>query len=232
MTCLFRRALAALAIVLLAAHAHADEAGWMQIQVAAATPDAPATTVALFYPTAAAPRAIAMGPFGVNVAIGGKPVEKVVGVKDPGMAMLREADAQFRVLVRTENEYTERATRQRPTALRWLVGNPDRPPAQFAGFDECYMAALVQEEEARNAKDAAVKAELMGKAIALLERATCLPVPPESARDAARADMDLAGFSRAAQAEGVRSLRRAGLEKVAAGLTTIEEVLSVLPPRE
>ncbi len=45
-----------------------------------------------------------------------------------------------------------------------------------------------------------------------------------------RADMDLAGFNRAARAEGVRTLRRAGLEKVAAGLTTIEEVLSVLPP--
>jgi general secretion pathway protein E len=45
-----------------------------------------------------------------------------------------------------------------------------------------------------------------------------------------RADMDLAGFSRAARAEGLRTLRRAGLEKVAAGLTTIEEVLSVLPP--
>jgi len=47
-----------------------------------------------------------------------------------------------------------------------------------------------------------------------------------------RADMDLAGFSRAAQGEGLRTLRRAGLEKVAQGLTTIEEVLSVLPPKE
>jgi general secretion pathway protein E len=45
-----------------------------------------------------------------------------------------------------------------------------------------------------------------------------------------RADMDLAGFNRAARAEGVRTLRQAGLEKVAQGLTTIEEVLSVLPP--
>ena len=43
--------------------------------------------------------------------------------------------------------------------------------------------------------------------------------------------MDLAGFSRAARAEGLRTLRQAGLEKVAQGLTTIEEVLSVLPPR-
>ncbi|KRG63211.1 type II secretion system protein E [Stenotrophomonas humi] len=45
-------------------------------------------------------------------------------------------------------------------------------------------------------------------------------------------DMDLAAFNRAARHEGLRTLRRTGLEKVAAGLTTIEEVLSVLPPSE
>ena len=37
---------------------------------------------------------------------------------------------------------------------------------------------------------------------------------------------------RAARGQGLRTLRRAGLEKVAQGLTTIEEVLSVLPPAE
>ncbi|MFI8719640.1 GspE/PulE family protein [Stenotrophomonas sp. NPDC077464] len=47
-----------------------------------------------------------------------------------------------------------------------------------------------------------------------------------------RAEMDLAAFGQAARAEGVRTLRRAALEKVAAGLTTIEEVLTVLPPRD
>ena len=77
MTCLLRRILASLATLLIAAHAHAYEAGWMQIQVAGTTPDAPTTTVALYYPTMAAPRAIAMGPFALNVAIGGKPVDKV-----------------------------------------------------------------------------------------------------------------------------------------------------------
>jgi predicted dienelactone hydrolase len=77
MTCLLRRILASLATLLIAAHAHAFEAGWMQIQVAGATPDAPTTTVALYYPTLAAPRAIAMGPFALNVAIGGKPVDNV-----------------------------------------------------------------------------------------------------------------------------------------------------------
>ena len=58
-----------------------------------------------------------------------------------------------------------------------------------------------------------------------------LPVTPRL-RTLIRADMDLAGFSRAAQGEGLRTLRRTGLEKVAQGLTTIEEVLSVLPPKE
>ncbi len=58
-----------------------------------------------------------------------------------------------------------------------------------------------------------------------------LPLGPRL-RSLIRADMDLAGFSHAARAEGLRTLRRTGLEKVAQGLTTIEEVLSVLPPAE
>ena len=77
MTSLLRRSLASLATLLIAAHAHAYEAGWMQILVAGTTPDAPATTVALYYPTMAAPRVVAMGPFSVDAAIGGKPVDKV-----------------------------------------------------------------------------------------------------------------------------------------------------------
>jgi predicted dienelactone hydrolase len=77
MTSRLRRILASLATLVVAAHAHAFEAGWMQIQTAGATPDAPMTTVALYYPTMAAPRVVAMGPFSVDAAIGGKPVDKV-----------------------------------------------------------------------------------------------------------------------------------------------------------
>lgn len=58
-----------------------------------------------------------------------------------------------------------------------------------------------------------------------------LPVTPRL-RSLIRADTDLASFSQAARGDGLRTLRRTGLEKVAAGLTTVEEVLSVLPPRE
>lgn len=77
MTSLLPRILVSLATLLIAAHAHAYEAGWMQIQVAGTTADAPATTVALYYPTLAAPRAINMGPFALDVAIGGKPADQV-----------------------------------------------------------------------------------------------------------------------------------------------------------
>jgi predicted dienelactone hydrolase len=74
---LLQRILVPLAMLLVAAHAQAFEVGWMQIQTAGATPDAPKTTVALYYPTRAASRVIAMGPFSVDVAIGGQPVDRV-----------------------------------------------------------------------------------------------------------------------------------------------------------
>jgi predicted dienelactone hydrolase len=80
MTRLFRPFLSSLALMaafLVAAKAHAFEAGWIQFQAAGATPDAPTTTVALYYPTMAAPRVVAMGPFSIDAAIGGKPVDKV-----------------------------------------------------------------------------------------------------------------------------------------------------------
>ena len=108
MTHLLRRILALLATLLVAAHAHAYEAGWMQLQAAGATPDAPATTVALYYPTMAAPRAIAMGPFALDVAIGGKPVDKVkalillshgIGGTELGHSVLAQALARNGYLV-------------------------------------------------------------------------------------------------------------------------------------
>jgi predicted dienelactone hydrolase len=69
--------LTSLVSLFITAQVHAFEAGWVQIQTAGATPDAPSTTVALFYPTSAASRVIAMGPFALDVAIGGKPVDTV-----------------------------------------------------------------------------------------------------------------------------------------------------------
>jgi general secretion pathway protein E len=46
------------------------------------------------------------------------------------------------------------------------------------------------------------------------------------------ADTDLTALRRHAFKEGMRSLRLSGAQKVAAGLTTIEEVLRVTPQSE
>ena len=75
------RMLAALAAVLLnAAPALALQAGWSQISVAGPTPGAPATTVALYYPTQASARAIPMGPFTPVVAMEAAPEATVKGL--------------------------------------------------------------------------------------------------------------------------------------------------------
>jgi general secretion pathway protein E len=58
-----------------------------------------------------------------------------------------------------------------------------------------------------------------------------LPISP-LLRSLIKPDMDLAAFTRAAEGEGLRPLRVAGAEKVALGLTTVEEVLTVLPSME
>ena len=57
-----------------------------------------------------------------------------------------------------------------------------------------------------------------------------LPITPDL-RSLIRADMELAKFERAAVAGGLRTLRMAGAAKVAQGVTTVAEVVSVLPPR-
>ena len=51
-------------------------------------------------------------------------------------------------------------------------------------------------------------------------------------RSLIRSDMDLAGFTRAAIGEGMRPLRFTGAEKVAQGLTTVEEILATLPSQD
>jgi predicted dienelactone hydrolase len=108
MTLLLRSLLASLATVLVAAPAHAHEAGWMQVQLTGTGPGAAATMVALYYPTTAAPRAVAMGPFTLDVAIGSKPVDKVkalivlshgIGGSELGHSVLAQALARSGYLV-------------------------------------------------------------------------------------------------------------------------------------
>lgn len=122
----------------------------------------------------------------------GDPIEeKVTGVKADGVKFIRDADAAFRKIVRTDNEYTDRATRQRAKAIPYLVSSPDRPVEKFTTFDECYMVALTQLDKLRDTKDDE-RTAVANRVVALLERAMQLPIPPEATRDAVTAQLSLA----------------------------------------
>jgi len=60
--------------------AMADDAGWRQITVPVSSSNAEAIPVALYYPTQTAPRAVTMGLFTLNVAIGAPASEHVRGL--------------------------------------------------------------------------------------------------------------------------------------------------------
>ena len=122
--------------------------------------------------------------------------EKITGVRPDGLARLREADVFFRQIAAVDNDYKDRATRQRARAIRYLVGNPDRPASAFANFDELYMAALLQIDKAAGGGDTpasdADRKVAINKAVEFLEAARVMPVPRESARDAQQALVTLA----------------------------------------
>ena len=63
----------AFAGLMLTTQAMAAQAGWRQVSIAGTTADAAPIPVALYYPTQAPARAIAMGPFTVRVAIQAPP---------------------------------------------------------------------------------------------------------------------------------------------------------------
>jgi predicted dienelactone hydrolase len=69
-----------IAAFLLSQNAAAFQAGWRQISIAGPGPEAPATTVALYYPTQTLAGAIPMGPFTPHVAPQAAPESSVKGL--------------------------------------------------------------------------------------------------------------------------------------------------------
>jgi hypothetical protein len=69
----FRTIALILSSLLLAAQAMASQVGWRQITIPGATPNEAAIVVALYYPTEAPARTVAMGPFTVRAAIQAPP---------------------------------------------------------------------------------------------------------------------------------------------------------------
>ena len=94
--------------LLLTAHAMATSAGWRQINIPGSTSDAAPIPVALYYPTQAPARSIAMGPFTTQVAIQAPPEATFKGLivlshgtggSELGHTSLAEALAQHGYLV-------------------------------------------------------------------------------------------------------------------------------------
>jgi predicted dienelactone hydrolase len=97
-----------LSSLLLAAQALASEAGWRQITLPGTTPNEAPIVVALYYPTEAPARTVAMGPFTVRGAIQGPPEATFKGLivlshgnsgTELGHSSLAEALAQDGYLV-------------------------------------------------------------------------------------------------------------------------------------
>jgi tetratricopeptide (TPR) repeat protein len=70
---------------------------------------------------------------------------KLLTVSSSARALLQEAAREYKQLQEFDNDYTERATRQRMRAIRFIVGDAmKKAPAEYTNFDECLMAAQVR----------------------------------------------------------------------------------------
>ncbi len=105
--------------------------------------------------------------------------------------LLNEAQKDFRTLTETENEYTEKAARERQRAIRMLVGDVAKPPKQYTNFEELHMAAMVQIYRANEAKEADEKKKLFQIAVPLLEHERTMNIPRESMREASNGQLIL-----------------------------------------
>ena len=97
---------------LLTQNAGAFQAGWRQISVAGPRPEAPATTVALYYPTQTLAGAIPMGPFTPHVASQAAPESTV-----KGLIVLRDNWQDQSLL----NDGPETYFNERPRQVSWVI---------------------------------------------------------------------------------------------------------------
>ena len=117
------------------------------------------------------------------------PKTKAVTVPGAARVLLQEADREYRRLAEADTEYTGRAVKYRTQVVRLLVGDADRPPADFATLDESLMAAQVQIERATQLPpdDRPARA---AKGVALFERARTL-AGSDTSRDGSAAALGL-----------------------------------------
>jgi hypothetical protein len=116
---------------------------------------------------------------------------KTGAVTIPATARIRyqEAEKLYRAIAQSDNEYTERANRQRMVVVRRLLGDAALPPAAYKTFEECQMASLIQMGQLIDLeKDPAKRGgdEVRAKkhaVVAMLERARELATPQDNPND-------------------------------------------------
>ncbi len=117
--------------------AQAAEVGWRMVDVPGGALEAAPTPVALYYPTAAAARPVAMGPFTVTAAIGAAPLVSVKGLillshgtggSELGHSTLAQALAHSGYLVAAlrhpGDNWQDTSLRDGPGASRYFVQRP------------------------------------------------------------------------------------------------------------
>jgi hypothetical protein len=114
---------------------------------------------------------------------------------DDNRKRLEQAERLYRGLTQTDNEYTARATRQRMSVVRKLLGDADKPASAYGNFEQAQMASLIQLGKLAQAEAlpemrlwsadlrAAEVKNRQQKTIALLERSRELASPQDSPAD-------------------------------------------------
>ena len=105
-------------------------------------------------------------------------------------ARYQEAEKIYRVISQTDNDYTQRAAKQRMYVVRRLLGEADQPPSAYKSFEDCQMASLIQmartldlqKDVEKNRDEIKTRQHAI---VALLERARELATPQDNAADVA-----------------------------------------------
>jgi hypothetical protein len=102
----------------------------------------------------------------------------------PALTQFREASREYKKLLEFENEYTDRATRNRLVCVKNIVGDGKKPPTEYGNFEEAEMAAMVRLGSARELDKAdPMRTQEVAAAVQLFERTRSLIGPTVSAKD-------------------------------------------------
>lgn len=93
-----------------------------------------------------------------TITLGGQkidPVSKTYRLPASAQRQFEEAERIYRALGQTDHDYTTRATANRMFIVRRLVGEADKPAADYSTFETAQMAALIQMAKLTDAEKAA-----------------------------------------------------------------------------